>query len=310
MKIQSFIRAGAALTVAVFLSSCFEITNNVALNPDGSGKFVYKTTMPSMPMNLNFGGEDVEAPNPADLAKTAAKELVKSSEGVDVWEKLEFKTTDDGKMTIFASGYFKDVTKLKLGDSDNGPSFTDGMTFTKTDDGNVVLEVKMDMDDKKKPGDADDEEKPKLTDEEVMAKIKESRAQWGAAKGMMTGMLGTMKVDMNIKMPGKIISSTNFKKKGDDVAGLSFTGQSMVDMMDKVIMDDKLAKKVVSEGGDLMGGDGPPPLEGDAMNELIFGEKAPIKVVSEAGEPSFDYAEHVAKAKAGQSAELKALLAE
>lgn len=306
MKIKSLIRIGAALSAAILLSSCFEITNNIALNPDGSGKFVYTTTMPAMPMNLNFGGADQKAPDTASIAKEAAKKLVTESQGVDVWEKLDFKVTDDGKMTITGAGYFKDITKLKIGGGE-GPSFGgDDITFKKTDDGKLLLEMAMDMGDKKPAAD-DSAEKPKLSDEEVTEKIKQGRAQWAQMKGMMAGTVGSMKMDMNVKMPGKIVSSQNFKQKGDDVGTLSFTGKGMIDMMDKIITDDALAKKVVSEGGELMG-EGAPPIESDEMNKLLFGEKGGLQIISEVGEPQFDYAEHSAAAKANQSAELKALL--
>jgi len=295
--------------MAATLSSCFQVTQNLALNPDGSGKVVYNMAMANMGAMLGEAlggaGAGAELPDPEAMAKGGLKGVVEGSQGIDVWEKASAKVDEDGKVHIQVSAYFKDVTKLKMGSSDGpGGSVNGDMTYSKDADGNLVLEMKMGGDEaggvSGDGGDAGDS----VDAEAVKASIAEQRKQWQQAKPMMAGLMADMKMDLNVKMPGEIVETKNFKKSAADTASFGFDGAKMVETMDKMIMDDAMAEKLAGKG--IFGG-GTPKLD-DEMTGMLFGEPGGVRIVSKPGKPLFDYAAHVAKAKAGQSAELKALL--
>jgi hypothetical protein len=312
MKLKNLISSLSLAGMAATLTSCFQVTQNLALNPDGSGKIVYNMSMPDMGAMLGgalggaLGDAGAEAPDPEKTANEALKGVITGSQGIDVWEKASAKVGEDGKVHIEASAYFKDVTKLKIGNSDGPAGGMSGeMTFAKDSDGNLVLEMKMGDEDKAAGGAEDGpKEDEKLAPEKLKAEIAQQRQQWQQAKPMMAGMMADMKMEVNVKMPGEIVEVKNFKKSAADTASFGFNGAKMVETMDKMIMDDKMAEKMAGMG---MLGDGAPKMS-EEMTGMLFGEPGGIKVVSKEGKPIFDYDAHVAKAKAGQSAQLKALL--
>lgn len=309
MKPKNLISTLALAGMAATLTSCFQVTQNLALNPDGSGKVVYNMAMPNMGAMLGDAlggaGAGAELPDPETMAKDALKGVVTGSQGIDVWEKASAKVGEDGKVHVEASAYFKDVTKLKMGSGDGPAGGLNGeMAFSKNADGNLVLEMKMDGQDASGVSGEGGEGGEKPDAEAVKAEIAQQRQQWQQAKPMMAGLMADMKMDVNVKMPGEIIEAKNFKKSAADTASFGFDGAKMVETMDKMIMDDAMAAKLAGKG---MLGAGTPKLD-EEMTGMLFGEPGGVRIVSKAGKPIFDYAAHTAKAKAGQSAELKALL--
>ncbi len=313
MNAKNLISTLALAGMAATLTSCFQVTQNLALNPDGSGKVVYNMSMPDMGAMLGGAlggaGAGAELPDPEKMAQDTLRGIVNGSQGVDVWEKASAKMGEDGKVHVEASAYFKDITKLKMGNSDGPAGGMSGeMAFSKDAEGNLVLEMKMGEGEAEAGGVSGEggKEGEPLDPEALKAEIAQQRQQWQQAKPMMAGMMADMKMEVNVKMPGDIIEVKNFKKSAADTASFGFDGGKMVETMDKMIMDDKMAEKMAGMG--MLGGGAPKMSE--EMTGMLFGEPGGVKVVSKSGKPIFDYAAHVAKAKAGQSADLKALLGE
>ena len=315
----------AGMTCA--LTSCFQATNDNAINADGTGKFTIKTTLDlSALQGVLPGGADADAgAGPGDDMLIS---VLAGTQGVDVWKEAKSVKGSDGKITVTASGYFKDVTKFKAanpmesmgsgssgggGASASGPSLGD-IQSTKDADGNWVIEVPMGKAGDKKD-DAPAEPAEKLSKEEIADKVTEMRTQFGAMKPMMQAMMGTMKIGQTIKVGGTIKDYGIFTKVDDNTAKMEISFVKIFDGMEKLMADDAVAEKLAQMGGAQanpleMIGSADPEMKaiGEKMAEAIFGGKGEPKLVIKPGDPVFDYAKESAAAKAGQTAELKALL--
>lgn len=315
----------AGMTCA--LTSCFQATNDNAINADGTGKFTIKTTLDlSALQGVLPGGADADAgAGPGDDMLIS---VLAGTQGVDVWKEAKSVKGSDGKITVTASGYFKDVTKFKAanpmesmgsgssgggGASASGPSLGD-IQSTKDADGNWVIEVPMGKAGDKKD-DAPAEPAEKLSKEEIADKVMEMRTQFGAMKPMMQAMMGTMKIGQTIKVGGTIKDYGIFTKVDDNTAKMEISFVKIFDGMEKLMADDAVAEKLAQMGGAQanpleMIGSADPEMKaiGEKMAEAIFGGKGEPKLVIKPGDPVFDYAKESAAAKAGQTAELKALL--
>ena len=315
----------AGMTCA--LTSCFQATNDNAINADGTGKFTIKTTLDlSALQGVLPGGADADAgAGPGDDMLIS---VLAGTQGVDVWKEAKSVKGSDGKITVTASGYFKDVTKFKAanpmesmgsgssgggGASASGPSLGD-IQSTKDADGNWVIEVPMGKAGDKKD-DAPAEPAEKLSKEEIADKVTEMRTQFGAMKPMMQAMMGTMKIGQTIKVGGTIKDYGIFTKVDDNTAKMEISFVKIFDGMEKLMADDAVAEKLAQMGGAQanpleMIGSADPEMKaiGEKMAEAIFGGKGEPKLVIKPGDPVFDYAKESAAAKEGQTAELKALL--
>lgn len=313
----------AGMTCA--LTSCFQATNDNAINADGTGKFTIKTTLDlSALQGVLPGGADADAgAGPGDDMLIS---VLAGTQGVDVWKEAKSVKGSDGKITVTASGYFKDVTKFKAANpmesmgsggggkaSASGPSLGD-IQSTKDADGNWVIEVPMGKAGEKK-ADAPAEPAEKLSKEEIADKVTEMRTQFGAMKPMMQAMMGTMKIGQTIKVGGTIKDYGIFTKVDEHTAKMEISFVKIFDGMETLMADDAVAEKLAQMGGAQanpleMIGSADPEMKaiGEKMAEAIFGGKGEPKLVIKPGDPVFDYAKESAAAKEGQTAELKALL--
>ena len=310
----------AGMTCA--LTSCFQATNDNAINADGSGKFTIKTTIDLSALQgvLPGGADAAGGGGPGDDMLIS---VLAGTQGVDVWKDAKSVKGADGKVTVTASGYFKDVTKFKASNpmesmgggkaSASGPSLGD-IQSSKDADGNWVIEVPLG-----KPGDkkvdAPAEPAAKLSEEEIADKVTEMRTQFGAMKPMMQAMMGTMKIGQTIKVGGTIKDYGIFTKVDEHTAKMEISFAKIFDGMEKLMADDTVAEKLAQMGGaqanplEMIGSSNPEmKVIGEKMAEAIFGGKGEPKLVIKPGDPIFDYAKESAAAKEGQTAELKALL--
>lgn len=289
--------------VATFaLTGCLETDEKIVLNPDGSGKALVKIQVAGPPGGLNLGfGEEEEEPDPREMARGTAVGLLGGAQGVDAWSNVKYGVNDEGMTEFTGIAYFPDITKFSVGSMDSGgmSSSMGSGSWKMEESGGVITLSFMPV-----VGD-EDETEPADPPEDIEAEIKKQRMEFRQAKPMMAGIMEAMKTKIAIKVPGEIQETEVFEKKSANAAVTSFSGRQMLDGMEKVLMDDELMKKLAAEGGfDQEAGDMPP----EVMQAAFGGDS--FTIVFKAGEPQFDYAASVAKAKEGQSDELKELLKE
>ncbi len=274
----------AGLTLLV--CGCFQTKETYTLNPDGSGKVLLEATF--QPMNM-MGGEEQD---PEEQLRKSVKDIIVKSDGIEIWKDVSYKRTDDGKIYVTGTAYFKDLSRVKF----KGLGET-RVEFKKQEDGTLVLTVdpQQSRDGGKKP--AADKEAPKLTDEQIAQKVKLERTNFQQAKGFMSGFLSTMTTEKVFLLPGSVTETNNLKK--DEKGGLHFLleGKKMLEVMDTLMADDEFVKKQVIAGKNVAK-EGPD--FDDRVNEMVFGSKGPVRAVVAAGaKPLFDLAAEVKAADAG-----------
>jgi hypothetical protein len=292
-------------TLTLSLTSCIEMEQEFILNPDGSGK-IKITQAFAMPDLGALGGEKSSTDkkdNP--MARKMIVSLLKA-QGIDAWADVKYEVGSDGKTRAQATGYFPDVTKVRVeGMNDQGQQ---GSGITKNSDGHWVLDMQENLGklkEKSAEASTDKESAPTMTDEELAAQVKEQREQFEAQKGMMLGMLGTMKITTTLTGGGTILEATGaFEKKSDQSASFSLTGEKMIEGMSRLMADEENLKNIIKSGKDPMQNADPSAI----FSALGLAESS--KIVLKPTAPAFDYAKETAAAKKNISPELKKLLEE
>jgi hypothetical protein len=283
-------------SVAFLLSGCLETDEKLVINPDGSGKAQVKIQVAGGGVSFND-----ETPEPEQVARDTAVGLIGGAQGVEVWSKVKYRVNDEGMAEFTGVAHFPDITKFSVGSMKSGGMSMDGSNSAwKMEESGGLITLTLE------PMTGNDEEMEAPTPpEDIEAEIKKQRMEFRQAKPMMSGILAGMKTSVALKVAGEIKQTEVFRKQSSDVATVAFNGKQMLDGMEKVIMDDAMMRKLAATGGmDSQSGDMPPE-----VMEAAFGGEA-FTVTFAPGEPLFDYAAEVAKAKAGQTPELKALIKE
>lgn len=311
------LRAAAALGVAASLPSCIDIEQNLVLNPDGTGK-VTLTTGLAMPGLEGLGGlgglgeggdgESGKKLKPREQAREIAVGLLRA-EGIEAWSDVSYGVGKDGKTRASVTGYFPDVTKVRLSNPLGDDEDKDDLGVSKNADGHWVIEDSLNKDkdkDDAKPGQEGEEARDPatLTEEEIQDKLDEERQQWAGMKGFMSAFFDSLRISMTVQGGGTIVDTTVFEKKDERTAVLEFTGKKLVSSVDALLQDDEKAKALIKKGVSPTDSGGGP----DDFFKMMFGGDGKMRVVLKPGEPAFPYAAEVAKAKASVTPELKALL--
>jgi hypothetical protein len=316
MKRFAYTKFILGVTGALGLSGCIEVGQEVVLNPDGSGKVVMTSAIAMPDLGGISGLKDAGAKvDPKAQAREFAVAMLRS-EGIEAWSDVKYEIGKDGKTRATATGYFPDVTKVRLNNQMGDKEEKQSLGITKNADGNWVLKLdpKKEKKDEAKKDDASkaaeatpdaDEKKKPLTDDELDEKLVQERQQWAAMKGFMGALFEGMKMRSSLEGGGTIVSAAVYKKESESKATFEFNGKQLLEMVDKLLQDDEKAKKMLREGKSPTSNEGGP----DEMFAAVFGEGTPT-VVMKPGAAAFDYSAAVAKAKASQTPELKALIAD
>jgi len=261
------------------LTGCFETKQEFTLNPDGSGKVVHESSF----QNITLSGGNTNAEK---QLKAAVTEVITRTKGVDAWRDVSFKLLDDGRIHFKGTAYFKDLSALDF------PNQTMlDFNWEKSADGTGVLTLRNKKDgDKpgKKPADWG-----KLSDEERAQKIKEERAKFQQMKPMMAGIVGAMKHEVVLHLPGQPGETSTFTKDPAGALHLHFDGARLLTAMEALMNDDAwLAKNAGS-----LGGEGPPAID-ERISALMFGGTGPVRAtVKGLAGAAFDYDAEVAAAR-------------
>lgn len=273
------------LACMLAIGGCIEKKSEYTINPDGSGKVLYDVIF--APMNLNLTGDDTD---PAGQVKDAVEKILNESKGVDTWKDVSFELTDDGKVHFNGTAYFADFNNLDI--KAGGFSSKQELVLSKDSVGRIAIELKDTSDPK------DDEKKTdaeNLTEEQVAQKIKEARLQYNTAKPMVIGMLGTLKTDTTLHLPGTIAEVSNFEKIDGSTVRLVFEGAKILEVMDKMMQDDEMLEEQIRAGKNPMQSG---PGSDLIANKMLYGQEAPVKVVLTGKTKNlFDYKTEVQAAK-------------
>jgi hypothetical protein len=275
-------------TLALVMVGCIELRQDTTVNPDGSGKAVIEMAMPAMPP-MGMGEPDAPKPGPDAVLKDFGKKTMDDAQGVETWSDVTLGMADDGRMKFKGTAYFKDVTKLHVGQSESPGG--GGLTWAKDPKGGMILSMAMDPDKEKPKGPA--AKAPAMTDEELAKAVEQAKMQWQQMKPMMQMMLAKMKIENVFHLPGTLAEVTGFKKGADGSVSIAIEGAKVLEVMDKQMADEAYVKAALKAGKN--------PIEdkpSDEVMEKAFGFKGTLSArVTGDLKPLFDYAKEVKAAK-------------
>jgi hypothetical protein len=262
----------------IFLTGCFDTTEDFTLNPDGSGKVVIESICAPLQLQAN------EKQTPEQELRSSVRSILDNVKGVTAWKDVTYERQDDGRLKFKGTAYFRNINRVEF---QNLALLN--FSLTKGPDGNLVLAVQMNDNKNEKPTN------PAPTpDPEFAAKIKEAKARYQSSRPMLVGILATMKQDAVFHLPGTASQISNFKSIPGGDLRITFVGTNMLAAMDSLATNDDWWRSRLAGGRDMA-------QEGlsldNALNEKLFGQKAPVRAVIAGGAPKFDYAAEVAAAR-------------
>ena len=262
-------------------AGCLDEKREITLNPDGSGKMVYGTTF--KPSTMKFGGTYQKTKTEGDHIAG----VIKSSEGIDMWEDMSCKKLDDGKICFTGTAYFRNLNNVKM--VVDGTSFGGAkIIWSKNKAGEFIVIFDKNPKDKKP-----DKPKQEYTEKELARAVAKAQASFAKKSIAMAAAFSAFKNDITVHMPGKIDEVTNFTKSGERAVKLLFTGDAMVMAMNTAMQNDDWLAEQLLAGRDMLR-DGPEDMS--YIYELMYGEKAPIRAVVKNPVNRFDYDKAVAAA--------------
>lgn len=271
------------------LIGCLQTKEEFTLNPDGTGKVVYESTLPLVnPMMPDA--------DPKELALNEVEKILKSSKGVETWQDVTFTVTDEGALAFKGTAYFRRLSALRIGGSIKNES--SGAEFVEISGGGGELRLVEGKDDEAKPP------AKKLSDEELTVKAKAEKAKFMKQKPMLTGFMAGFREEKIFHLPGTLDEVMVFKKTADkNTVSILYEGENILKALDVLIQDDEWWREQVRSGQDMDKG---PPMSD--LHEILFGTGGQARATLK-GElkPLFDYGTEVAAAKKAYSAMRKKL---
>ena len=275
------------LTLTVLsLAGCIENSEEYFINPDGSGKVVYESSLQQM----DFGMGKQKSPD--EKAKDMVRAELENAAGVDAWRDIHYESDGEDKVLFRGTAYFRDLSKLKFYNAGTSVSLYNQMVLSKAGS-TLTLEIKSAKKDARSEKDA--ATTGELTQQEINQKIADSMQQYEKSKLMFAATLSAMKIRRILHLPGEVSMTSNLERNEDGALVHEFLGSDLMAIMDSMMTDEEWLRAEITAGKDVMkdgpGGD-------DRLNEKLFGEQGPIKAVCvNAQEPSFNFEEEVAQAR-------------
>ncbi len=239
------------------------LQQDTTLNPDGSGKVV-----------VLWSGDP---PSPDTQSGDFLASEIMNGKGIDAWRDLSC-TIENGALKFQATAYFKNAAKLRFFCQGFHANTLDLVTST-DDQGNFTAKTPLPDTSSAAPDTG--------SDEELLARLGGEREKFAQAKEFIGGMMGGLVCIGSVRLPGKIGKVQNGKKGPADTVKMRFEGKTIIDLLDRLMTDDKLALQLLRSGKQ-----GP-----EALMDLL-GEQGPLEAVTTGKlAPLFDYDAEVAAAK-------------
>jgi hypothetical protein len=274
--------------ILLFLTSgCFDTTEDFTINPDGSGKVIHECLF----QRMSFGAEKE---TPEEAMRSAVKEVLEKSKGVDAWRDVSYQLRDDGRIFFRGTALFKNLSKLHL----HNQTMLE-FTWKKYGDGTAVLGLNANT---LTGADAVGSQKPsataitnQLAPEAFSKKVREGRVKLQQAKPILSGYLANVKHATTFHLPGKISTSSNFVKEDSGALTLRFEGAKVLEIIEKLANDDEWCRQHRGTGFDNLQ---EKQTMSEDMNQYIFGSKGPVSAtIKGVSSPLFDYVAEVEAAK-------------
>jgi|GEM_PF-6828714 len=280
---------GFFLLAAMLMSGCREVKRHYVINPDLSGKVeVHSKTGLDPLMQLDSQSKQPDS----EKIKRAAKSILDSTAGIDVWKEVTLSMNDEGKLEFKGTAYFKDFNALNL-----DTSITSSNRLVLSNEGNkLTLQWKQS---EKRAHDKVDKIPP-FTAQALEKQIKIEKAKFKTSFGMLSTMLSGLKEEDVFTLPGKNQSVKGFKTAGETIV-LSVIGDDMLAAIKKLAEDDSFWRKNITNGIN------PLKDEPEDIQLQVFGAPLPFEAIFKDGNKLFDYESEVLAAKAANPAMLKAL---
>lgn len=220
-----------ALAALALLSGCLQGEQAVVIYPDGSGTFTLRMKLKRsmvrfmeemIAKNGGTGPDGQKIENPIDVIADPAR-LMKQSEGIVGWT-TEKPVAEGEWVAVSATGYFDDVSKVRVYDFD-GQTSADGrprLTFAGTllrSGGTTTLVATTHL-----PGKIQDMEE-KRAGQAGDERFNEAMAD------LMKPMMQDMKGSVRITAPGDVRDSRGFTKVEGRTASLEFDGAMLLKML-------------------------------------------------------------------------------
>ncbi len=274
----------------LILTGCIQSEQDIFINPDGSGKIVMKNSMPLNVMGSLEGKEVIKE------ARKETADLLKKAEGIDAWKDVRYEISSDStRLTIFATGYFKDVNIL------NSDALVFPISISK-EKGGMKIRIQEDIDDNsntKDPEAVKDSLLKTLSEEEIQNRMAEYRRSTKQFMGLMMMMFSDMKVSVNFHVPGRIENIETFSKENDNTFSLSLEGERIIQTAQKEIKNDSLVREAVLKGRteyDFNQSAGPEE-KAEMINKIFGGTEVPNAFVRSPLNNLFDFDREFAEAK-------------
>ncbi len=301
-----------ALAAALMLPGCVEQETTLIVNPDGSGKVVIVSSAEAGGLmgGLLGGGKSAGGDESAMMGRGMATSTIREAKGVEAWTDYRTEKAANGKTKVMLRGYFPDINKLKVQTGNNkkagaATSQDNEPTVKMTTAGGVQIFKFAGVGgrDLAKMSESDETKERPTTEEAIKEKMAEERAQGQVGVAMVRGMLGSFKIKMTIQPSGKIQDAGGFTEAPGNLATFETGGKQICDAMELMLNDDALLRLQVTGGT-------PSPAQEKQIMKAMAGTDKPLEIKAAVSKPQFDYKAELAKAKAAQSPELKALLEE
>lgn len=335
-KIVSAVAGAAALCS----TGCIKNENTTTVNADGSARFSTVMELNLAPLlGMMGGGKTAPGANPLGDPREMLVQMMRAmGPTVDAWTEAKTEVTKLGATKITLAGLTKDFTAggdLKKIIASSGSSaaaelkdFPDVKMINSTKDasGNWVIST-AGLDEmmtiftaiQKKAAEEGKFEKNSIqvTEEELAAKLDEFRGQYAQLKPMVAMFVKDVSLKSEMTVAGDILECAVFEKTSPNTVSFSFTGEQIIGMVDAVVADKALPKKIMklvdafNEGPE---SDKPAAALREFLEpfvkEVFGGAPAPKVVIKPSAKPAFDYDAAVKQAQSAMSAELKKLVEE
>jgi len=265
-------------------SGCIEIEDTYILNPDGSGKVKRRVIL--SPVQFNLTAHQPE--HPEKLIKQIVKKEISNAKGIDAWKDISYHLRDDGRIFLSATAYFPDINKVDFHNNNMSSPFPN-IRFKTSDEGRFTLQAGAET----KEEESSSESQNELSGEALEKKIKIDQAKYRTLRGLLEPW-GEIRINNTYRLPGQVETSSNFKQASQSTVRIQFSGEKILNMMDKMMNDRDLLRKDARKGKDIA----TPRMGLDSEIGQQFNKQLKRKVAKGSlGNPQFDYAKEVKQAK-------------
>lgn len=227
----------------LLLAGCYEETQRITLNPDGSGKSrVEIVRAVSLPMKM---GEEQESDfEPQEVLVNTSKAIIEKAKGVDAWQDVSFKYRDDGRMVFRGTAYFTDLSLYKINaqagaNSSGGGDLMSSLALRRGSSGLELVHAPA-----KKEGKAENKDESVQTKQDIF----KERIKYQQMRGLLVATLSGMRVEHYIELPAPPQEYKTFQLDGQ-VLHYAVTGDRLLGFIDKIVTDPQLFEQLVKDGG-------------------------------------------------------------